>query len=134
MVDLISTDTARSLLKILHYAYPMVLLATFLFAFTLRSILLSSASTPTPNAKAPPRALGPGGKSLPLKSPTPNKDKIKTVALDFSKPRKLLFDWFSVLVTATFVANAINVIAHALAKRDENWWCGKAVVVSQSDL
>ena len=50
-------------------------------------------------------------------------------ALDFSKPRKLLFEWLSVAVVFTFAGNILVVIVHALYARKEQWWCGQAPTV-----
>ncbi len=121
-----SSSVVQSTLKVLHYASPLILLFFFLFAFTLRSVWTAS----TTNNLTPSSAhTGPGGKPLPKK--TPQLDKKSTTSLDFSRSRKLLFDWLSVAAATTFVANAINVIAHALIHRRDGWWCGKSVVVGR---
>lgn len=127
MDSYISNDHARSLLHVLHYVYPPLVIFWFLGAFTIRSIILAKPAEPV----APVTQIGPIGKPLPPKQRR-SEDKSKTVQLDFSRPRKLLFDWLSFLLTATFAANAANVIVQALARRDEGWWCGKSVVVSPS--
>lgn len=114
---------AQHILVYLHYAAPIILLSFFLLAFTLRSIL--TANNTNPVADTPSHTLGPGGKPLPKKLPVRNKD----IPFDFTRSRKLLFDWLSVFTALTFVANATNVILHALVAQDEGWWCGKAAVV-----
>lgn len=125
MDSYISNDHARSLLNVLHYLYPPLVIFWFLGAFTVRSILLAKPAEPI----GVTNVLGPNGKILPPKKRL-SQDKSKIVPLDFSRPRKLLFDWLSFLLTATFAANAANIIVEALARRDEGWWCGKSVVVS----
>jgi len=72
---------------------------------------------------------GPGGKSLPTRQ-SKSVDKDKGGDVDFSNSRKLLFNWLSVIVCATFVASAADIVVHALVKREEGWWCGQAPVVS----
>lgn len=123
----VSVPAAQRLLNIVHFAYPIILLVTFLVAFTARSIILSREASKSASEPEGTRT-GPGGKPLPQKKSKPQ-DKDKSDVLDFSKPRKLLFEWLSVILSATFVASAGDVIAHALIKRDEGWWCGQAPVV-----
>jgi hypothetical protein len=116
---------AQRILSIIHFAYPIVLLVYFLSAFTLRSILL--ASTDDSDHATSDIQLGPGGKPLPKKKPAAESDN---TYLDFSRPRKLLFEWLALGATLTLVGNAITVIVHALYARQEEWWCGQATVVS----
>lgn len=119
----VTNRTAQGILVVTHYVYPIVLLIFFLFAFTLRSILTTEKVNPDTPAVA---ETGPGGKPLPKKNIT----KVNADAnLDFSRPRKLLFDWLSVFTALTFIANATAIIIHALWKRRQGWWCGKDVVV-----
>ena len=120
----VSNSTAHSILRILHYAAPIALLFFFLFAFTLRSVLTASRDQTLETSNTD---TGPGGKPLPKK--LAQLDKTITAQLDFSKSRKLLFDWLSVGAAATFLANAGIVIAHSLIDRKDEWWCGKSVVV-----
>lgn len=116
---------ARRTLNALHYAYPILLLFFFLVAFTAYGVV----TAPNEKSSAPPSTFGtgPGGKPLPLPNRTKSKDRKHTLAL--SRSRKLLFDWLSVFASGTFVANAVNVIAHALVMRKERWWCGQAYAV-----
>jgi hypothetical protein len=124
----VSVATAQRLLNITQYAYPMVLLVTFLVAFTARSILVARKVDKISEEPEDAR-VGPGGKNLPSRqSKSVGNDKGGDV--DFSKPRKLLFNWLSIIVCATFVASAADIIVHALVEREEGWWCGQAPVVS----
>lgn len=120
---------AERLLTVLHYATPLLVLACYLIAFTTRSIVASKREPQT--AEDVVEQYGPGGKPLPKKL---NRNRVKnkkgSIDLDFSRPRKLLFVWLSILVAGTYLANAVNVIVHALIKRDEGWWCGKSATVS----
>lgn len=120
----VSNQAAHTVLRVLHYANPIVLLFFFLFAFTLRSIISAS---PGQTTGVSPAETGPGGKPLP--KTTAQRDKTYTASLDFSKTRKLLFDWLSLAAALTFLANAGIVIAHSLINRKDGWWCGKSVVV-----
>jgi len=116
---------AAKFLDFLQYAYPIILLAFFLLAFTVRSIATSSSA----NSKADEPIYGPGGKPLPL-SKKAKKSSKSDPGPKLSRPRKLVFEWLSVAACLTFVANAINVIVHALYARRHGWWCGQAPVVS----
>jgi len=124
----VSVAIAQRLLNVTQYAYPVVLLVTFLIAFTVRSILVARKSD-NKSEEADESHAGPGGKSLPPRQ-SKSVDKDKGGDDDFSKSRKLLFNTLSVIVCATFVASAADIIVHALIKREEGWWCGQAPVVS----
>lgn len=120
----VSNRTAQNILTYLHASYPIIVLALFITVFTIRSIALANRET---EAAPVTTQVGPGGKPLPRKSPA-SKSKNSEV-LDFSRPRKLLFEWLSLAVAMTFVANSIQVIIHALYAREEEWWCGETTVV-----
>lgn len=123
----VTNDTSREILVYTHFSYPIVVLVVFLIAFTTHSVLTAPkevlVTTPTT-----PR--GPGGKPLPRKTSPLLKEKLQQQDLEFSPRRKLVFNWLSLGVVVTFLANAINVIFHALYKRKHNWWCGESVAVS----
>lgn len=124
----VAEDKAQRLLTTIHFAYPIILLVFFLTTFTLRGILASRSDQSEDGASEP--QLGPGGKPLPRKKAPAQRDQ--SSFLDFSRPRKLLFEWLALGAALTFVADAINVIVHALYARDDEWWCGQATVVSFS--
>ena len=115
---------AQRALRDLQYAYPIVLLFFFILAFTARSIL---AAPPDDGGQeqAPRVQYGPGGKPLPMRSVSFK----KVVQRDFSRSRKLVFEWLSVLACLTWIANAAVVIIHALYDRENGWWCGRATTV-----
>ncbi|KAF4556035.1 ABC transporter-like protein 14 [Elsinoe fawcettii] len=126
----VSNRVAQNILSYGHAAYPIVLLAFFITVFTIRSIAASNSESDDESDEASATSspqLGPGGKPLPKKSPS-NRDGSRDV-LDFSRPRKLLFEWLSLAVALTFAGNAINVVVHALYARSEQWWCGQATVI-----
>ncbi|TKX23397.1 ABC transporter-like protein 3 [Elsinoe australis] len=125
----VSNRVAQNILSYLHAAYPLILLVFFITVFTVRSIAVSNGQG-TADDEAPPTGspqLGPGGKPLPKKSPV-RRDSSQDV-LDFSRPRKLLFEWLSLAAALTFIGNAITVVVHALYARSEEWWCGQATVI-----
>ena len=99
-----AADTLRTAVKVLQYAYPIVMLLFFLIAFTARSIV--SANTNSNVSK--PTTLGPGGKPLPATDPTRNFVK-RRIDDDVTRSQKLVFGWLSVAAACTFVGNAINV-------------------------
>jgi hypothetical protein len=120
------TDGPTDLLDLVHFNYAWVLFVVFLVAFVANSILSAERSSELKG----PILLGPGGKPLPRSAARKSKeerDKKKKLK-DFSPGRKLLFLYLSAGLLATFVANGVNIVVHALTK--ENWWCGKATAVS----
>lgn len=122
----VSNRTAQDILTYTHIAYPLILLVFFLTVFTLRSIFTASSDDSTQETE---EQLGPGGKPLPKKT---KRRKDDTRDLDFSRSRKLLFEWVSLAAALTYVGDAITVIVHALYARKEEWWCGQSVVVRRA--
>lgn len=119
----VSDPRAQGLLTYLQIAYPIALLIIFLTAFTVRSVVTArNDNDDTPQSDQ----LGPGGKPLPRKS---QKDKSEKNALDFSRPRKLLFLSLQSGVLLSITGNVALVIFHALLERDQRWWCGQAPTV-----
>ncbi|KAL8946915.1 MAG: hypothetical protein Q9222_006750 [Ikaeria aurantiellina] len=118
-----SNRTAQSILTYVHFSSPLILIVFFLLAFTAHSIATAAPDTAVRQSSD---QTGPGGKPLPLKS---NKAPTKSNTLDFSPPRKALFNWLSVGTILSFVANAVVVILHALINRKDHWWCGEAVAI-----
>jgi DNA-directed RNA polymerase specialized sigma54-like protein len=137
----VSVSASRTVLDVVQYFYAPVLLITFLIAFTARSILISRQATAQAMEEANKVILGPGGKPLPRKKKITKKSKARKggkdkdekeeteEVIDFSKPRKRLFECLSAIVCITFIASAANLIGHALIKREEGWWCGHPPVV-----
>ncbi|WPH01589.1 heavy metal tolerance protein [Acrodontium crateriforme] len=113
---------ARTILTYLQIASPITLLAVYVLTFTIWSIATASSDITHVDQ---PEQLGPGGKPLP-KNGIKQKD---AGSVDFSKSRKLLFEWLSVGVLGTIVGNIVVVIVHALAERKEQWWCGQATTI-----
>jgi hypothetical protein len=116
--------TLHSALTLLQYAYPLFMLGFFLAAFTIRSIAATKANSNI----AKPTTTGPGGKPLPATDPTRNFVK-KTTHDDVTPMQKGIFEWVSLATALTFFGNSVLVIAQALAKQSESWWCGQSVVV-----
>lgn len=128
----VSNPVAQRVLRYSQIAYPIVLVLLYLTAFTVRSVLTASKDE---DALHEPEQLGPGGKPLPLrKNNQPKKQSNIPHGLDFSRPRKLLFEWLSVAVIFSLSANIVVVIVHALLARKERWWCGEAPTVSQATV
>lgn len=113
------------LLQVVHFVYPVSLLVIFVIAFAAQGILSAS-----PAKASRSNVTGPGGKPLPQNQRSKQqKDRLRQSG--FSHNQKLLFCWLSIGHIATFLANAANVIIHALAEVDNGgWWCGEAMVVS----
>jgi hypothetical protein len=109
---------------VLQFAYPIALLVFFIGAFAAQSVL--AAPPKDDDEQAPPRVqYGPGGKPLPVRSQSFK----RVVQRDFSRPRKLVFEWLSVALCLTWLGNAAVVIVHALYDRESGWWCGQAPTV-----
>lgn len=119
----------RSIVTVLQYAYPIILLFFFLAAFTFRSIATSNSNANI----AKPTTTGPGGKPLPATDPTRNFVK-KTVHDDVTQTQKRVFEWLSLATALTFIGNSVVVVAHALVDKKEHYWAGKAVVVRTQTL
>ena len=116
-------STVHSVLAILRYAYSPFILGFFLAALTLCSI---AASRRNPGV-VKSTATGPAGKRLPATDPTRNFMK-KTVLDDVTQTQKRVFGWLSLATALTVVGNSVLVIAQALVKQSEHWWCGQSVV------
>ena len=112
----------------LHFASPIILLAFFLIVFTAHSIASASSDAVV---KPSTEQTGPGGKPLPQNTSLSAKAKIRKDILDFSRARKLLFQWLTVGAILTFIGNAVIVILHAVLDRKDNWWCGESVAVCE---
>jgi len=125
------TDLLTDLLDVIQFNYAWVLFVVFLVAFVVNSIL---SAEPSSESKEPV-LLGPGGKPLPRSAARKSKeerDKRKKLK-DFSPARKQLFLYLSAGLLATFVANGVNIIVHALTESENGWWCGKATAVSGNE-
>jgi hypothetical protein len=117
-----------TLLNITHFNYPWILLVIFLAAFVAHSVLTADPTSES----IEPVVTGPGGKPLPRSTKKAKEAKERRKKLkDFSPGRKLVFIWLSAGVITTFVANAVNIVVHALTQRDDGgWWCGEGTAVS----
>jgi ABC-type transport system involved in Fe-S cluster assembly fused permease/ATPase subunit len=120
------TSTPKRLLDVVHFHYPWVLLLIFMVAFVANSILTAEPSA----AAFEPNLTGPGGKPLPRSAKKSREEREKLKLQDFSPVRKLVFLYLSAGVIITFVASAVNIIIHALTKRENGWWCGESTAVS----
>lgn len=126
----IANNTAHNILTYTYFAYPALLLLCFIGVFTYDSVVSSNEEQKTDDS-APSIQRGPGGKPLPSRTIKKHKKDKKDV-LDFSRPRKLLFIWLSLVVLMTLLGNGALVIAHSVYARDEEWWPGQAYVVSRN--
>jgi ATP-binding cassette, subfamily B, vacuolar membrane transporter HMT1/ACLQ len=121
-----SSPAVNHLLVYIRFLSPIILLAVFLVAFTVHSVVTASKDI---NVKSSTQATGPGGKPLPQKASALAKAEQAKRTEELSPARKLLFLWLSVGTTVTFVGNAVLVILHTVIARKENWWCGESVAV-----
>ncbi|MCJ1479215.1 hypothetical protein MMC13_007900 [Lambiella insularis] len=127
VTSLVFNRTAEELLVFIHYASSILLIVSFLLAFTIHSIATSSKDS---TLVASIDQKGPGGKPLPQSKSQKAKAQRKIQVLDFTPPRKLLFNWVSFGTILTFVASAALAISHTILDREHEWWCGRDVAVS----
>ncbi|KIW00780.1 uncharacterized protein PV09_07760 [Verruconis gallopava] len=116
--------TVSKILHVLQFAYPLVLLFFFILAFAVQSVLTASPSDDS-EEQTPKVQFGPGGKPLPIRT---NSFK-RAAPTDFSRSRKLIFEWLSAFACLTWVASAAVVIFHALYDRKSGWWVGQAPTI-----
>lgn len=111
---------ALELLEYLRTSYPILLLLLFAVAFIANTV----ASARKANRPESPR-MGPGGRPLPSRSRSSGIRKTQ----GFSNTVKRVFNWLSVGVLVTFLADATIYILHVMTARAEHWWRGQSVVV-----
>ncbi|KAF3387287.1 Heavy metal tolerance protein [Penicillium rolfsii] len=112
---------ARELLEYLRTCYPIFLLFLFAVAFVVNTMVTARKASNSESVR-----MGPGGRPLPkrCRSAAPvQKPK------EFSPTVKRFFNWFSVAVLVTYLADAIIYILHVLLARSENWWRGQSSVI-----
>jgi ABC-type transport system involved in Fe-S cluster assembly fused permease/ATPase subunit len=115
-------------LNAVHFHYPWVLAVIFLASFVANSVLTAE---PTSNP-LPPTITGPGGKPLPRSAAKYKEELQKWRKMkDFSRGRKTLFLYLHAGLLATFLASGANIVVHALAEKNQGWWCGEATAVSR---
>lgn len=119
---------AERILTTIQCSSPLILLIFFLVAFTIRSVHATAPDVAKANGHASSeQLLGPGGKPLPQRALTGFK-RIQDKNKDFPRSQKLIFQWFSVLATLTYLGSATFVVIHVFV--DRGWWCGQQQVVS----
>lgn len=114
-------DAARELLEYLRTCYPVILLLLFVVAFVANTMVVARNAN-----RDDAQNVGPGGRALPRRarsSTAPKKSQ------GFSRTVKQCFNWLSVGVLLTFLADAIIYVAHVVIARSEQWWRGQSVVV-----
>ncbi|CZS98905.1 related to vacuolar membrane protein HMT1 (heavy metal tolerance protein) [Rhynchosporium graminicola] len=122
-----TSSSTTKLLDVLHFNYAWILFAVFLIAFVANTILTAEP----PAVAIGPVQLGPGGKPLPSSSARKIKEELerKRKGREFSHAKKWLFFYLSAALLATFLANGINIVAHALTKSENGWWCGEPMAI-----
>ncbi|KAJ5601895.1 hypothetical protein N7510_011429 [Penicillium lagena] len=112
---------ASELLQYLRTCYPLFLFVLFVVAFLANTMIVARNVH-----KDASQRMGPGGRPLPMRSRSSNSYR---QTQQFSKTVKRFFNWLSVGILVTWLANAIIFIAHALVARSEHWWQGQSVVI-----
>lgn len=112
---------ALELLEYLRTCYPIFLLLLFVVAFVANTMITASKANQNESQR-----MGPGGRPLPKRarsSPTFRKTK------SFSKTVKRFFNWLSVAVLVTYLADATIYVVHVMVASSEHWWRGQSMVV-----
>lgn len=112
---------ALELLEYLRTCYPIFLLILFVVAFVTNTTIAAKKAS-----KHESQYFGPGGRPLPQRSRSISSyQKPK----EFSRNVKRVFNWLSVAVLLTFLADATIYIVHVMVARSDNWWRGQSFVV-----
>lgn len=114
-------EAARELLDYLRTWYPVLLLVVFVVAFITNTVVIARKAN-----RSDAQNVGPGGRPLPRRSRSSSALK-KTQG--FSHTVKQCFNWLSVGILLTFLADATIYIAHVAIARSEQWWRGQSVVI-----
>jgi ATP-binding cassette, subfamily B, vacuolar membrane transporter HMT1/ACLQ len=125
-----ATESAFLTLQLL---YPLVLLVTFIVTAGAHSILTARSEEDI----IVPEATGPGGKPLPVTKRKKETGGHHAIEQRIGPIARRAFQYVSVLLVLTYVANGVNVATHALAEREpsrgdgdrdrpagqQGWWC-----------
>ncbi|KAJ5808614.1 hypothetical protein N7474_009883 [Penicillium riverlandense] len=112
---------ASELLQYLRTCYPLFLFVLFVVAFLANTMIVARNVHNHDSQR-----MGPGGRPLPMRARSSNSYR---QTQQFSKTVKRFFNWLSVGILVTWLADAIIFIAHALTARSEHWWQGQSVVI-----
>lgn len=115
---------ALELLEYLRTCYPIFLLCLLVVAFVANTMITARKASKDDSLR-----MGPGGRPLPKRSRSLGTFR-KTLA--FSQTVKRIFNWLSVGVLVTFLADATIYIVHVMVASSEHWWRGQSVVVRLS--
>ena len=112
--------------SLLSYAFPI---ATFLcfFSILIAQALASSRQDNVAAWNNNDDPLGSGGRKLLKRVKIALYNQMST---SFSKNSIITFIVLSAAICLTSLANAVNVVLHAVVHQNENWWCGKPATVS----
>jgi hypothetical protein len=106
--------------------YPAVLLV----AFILSAATYSIQSSRSEEELLEPTATGPGGKPLPMTKRRKRGHKHPVFEVYIGVWARRVFQYITVAVVLTFVADAATVVAHAVDDQSPGgWWCGEERVV-----
>ncbi|KAJ5988762.1 hypothetical protein N7481_003972 [Penicillium waksmanii] len=113
-------EAARELLDYLRSCYPVILLLLFVVAFVANTMVIARNAN-----QEDAENVGPGGRALPRRARSSSLKKTQS----FSRTVKHCFNWLSVGVLLTFLADASIYITHVVLARSEQWWRGQSVVI-----
>ncbi|ORY63517.1 uncharacterized protein BCR38DRAFT_344775 [Pseudomassariella vexata] len=123
-------DPLEAVRRIFHYAYPGLLLLSFLIVGATHSIVSALRKEDV----VATTVRGPGGKPLPVtKRKREEYGDDDTDGQQFGQASKAFFRASMVVATLTFFGTAVNVTARALYHRsvdgEHGWWCGEPKTV-----
>ncbi|KAG0153661.1 hypothetical protein PDIDSM_719402 [Penicillium digitatum] len=122
-----SAITAHEFLQSFRFGYPPLLLVVLVVVFLVHSSQVANTSAKDAS-RNPEVQHGPGGKPLPRRTRifmAGARDLPTELARNRSKG---WFGWLSLVVLATYIAEAAIHMTHAMISNAEQWWCGQAVV------
>ncbi|KAA8910126.1 hypothetical protein FN846DRAFT_1007157 [Sphaerosporella brunnea] len=131
-------SSSSPVLRYTRYYYPLVLFLFFTIALGAWGIATSESSKPTPppvngiytNGRRAQRRSSENStfKRIAARFPGGSQQNKREDERRLNAIQKGVMNWLLAGVLATLVANAVNVIMHALT--NHNWWCGKDYVIS----
>ncbi|KAJ5469038.1 hypothetical protein N7475_006790 [Penicillium sp. IBT 31633x] len=115
---------AHEALRYLRFGYPPILLTILFVVFLIHSSRVAKNAGRNSEVE-----YGPSGKPLPKRTRIMMAAARDLPAELARNKSKRWFVWLSLLVLATYIADAAIHMTHAMVSSSEHWWCGQATVV-----
>lgn len=118
------SSIAHEALRYLRFGYPPILLTVLFVVFLIHSSRVAKNAGRNSEVE-----YGPSGKPLPRRTRIMMAAARDLPAELARNKSKRWFVWLSLLVLATYIADAAIHMTHAMISSSEHWWCGQATVV-----